>query len=59
MFGLQKNRDDGVGSLKELMVAVPTTMEIYAAINRKKIEARSMIEDARETAKRRRGTLDD
>ncbi|AMP02080.1 MULTISPECIES: hypothetical protein [Collimonas] len=59
MFGLQKSRDDDVGTLKELMIAVPMTMEIYAAIRRKKIEARSMIEDARETAKQRRGTLDE
>ncbi|WP_153234892.1 hypothetical protein [Glaciimonas soli] len=51
MFGLQKSRDNDVGTLKELMIAVPITMEIYTAIKRKKVEARRVIEDACETAK--------
>jgi hypothetical protein len=49
-----KNHDRNLANLKELMTAAPTTVDHYAAIMRRKVEVRRMVEDALEEAKMRR-----
>lgn len=58
MSGFQRKRDDDIFDFTELMTDDQMTMEAHAAIARKKVEARRMIEDALEAARERRAALD-
>ncbi len=48
MDSFTKNNYSNAAHLKELMTAPPMTAEQHAAINRKRIQVRRMIEEARE-----------
>lgn len=55
MIGRNKRRrDESVADLKELMTAAPTSVEIHAAVMRKRVRARRLVEDALEAAKQKR-----
>ncbi|MDB5771463.1 MAG: hypothetical protein V7606_2423 [Burkholderiales bacterium] len=49
-----KNNNRNVSELKDLMTAVPITLEHYSAIMRKRVETRRTIEDALEESRLRR-----
>jgi hypothetical protein len=55
----QKNHDQSPSHLKELMTALPMTVEEHAAIRRKKVETRRTIEDALDAVKQRRDAVSD
>lgn len=48
MDRFSKNNYSNAAHLKELMTAKPMTAEQHAAINRKRIQVRRMIEEAKE-----------
>lgn len=50
----KRRRDESVADLKELMTAAPTSVEIHAAVMRKRVRARRLVEDALEAAKQKR-----
>ncbi|MQR01253.1 hypothetical protein [Glaciimonas soli] len=58
MTKFDKNDTSGTSNLNELTVITMTMEEDYAAIKRKKVETRRMIEDVVEAAKERRATFD-
>ncbi|AMP02075.1 hypothetical protein CAter10_4685 [Collimonas arenae] len=57
MTKFDKSNASGTPNLNELRVITMTMEEDYAAIKRKKVEARRMLEDVLEAAKERRATF--
>ena len=57
MTKFDKSDASGTANLDELAVITITMEEDYAAIKRKKVEVRRMIEDVLEAAKERRATF--
>jgi hypothetical protein len=56
-LSFEKNHDQSPSDLKELMTALPMTLEEHAALMRKKVETRRTIEDALDAVKQRRDSL--
>jgi hypothetical protein len=50
---MHQRYNESTANLKELMTAVPISPEAHAALLREKVDARRLIEDAREDAKQR------
>lgn len=47
----KKRGEELAASLKDLMTAAPTSVDEHAAMQRRKVQARRMLEDARDAAR--------